>query len=167
MFFENENISIITLIQVATETAIQLIDETDYQYHCAIRISKANALNDPQYNLIKDKATQDEMRKFCRWFAQEYVLPTEFRISKLSQETNNPDIAAFGFGGAGWNIVTYRNTPNNSLPLLWFRPPNDSYRPPFERVDSRIGDTWSGRREWLDRVEADPDLRQKILRAMS
>lgn len=167
LFFQESEITVVALIQLATDCALQLLEERAHKYHCAIRLPMSNALNHSEYNLVGDKQLQQRMRGMCEWFAAKYVLPTDYRLSKISKETNDPQVAAFGFGGYGWNIVTHRNTPNNSLPILWFRPPDDSYRPPFERIDSRIGNTWSGRREWLNRVEENPELRMKIVRALS
>ncbi len=167
IFSKKRNVNIVALIQVATEEVVRLLDSSDYDYVCAIKIPKYCALNDPTYNLISDHSVINEMKELCKWFAENIVLSTEYRIAKLSKEQNDPDIAAFGFGKKGWNIVTYKNTPNNSLPLLWFRPPNNSYLPPFERIDSRIGASWPGRKEWLKRVTGNKKLKKHIIEILS
>lgn len=50
----------------------------------------------------------------------------------------------FGYGGDGWTIVTRKNCPNNSLPLLWY-PHTDSVTtdivPLFGRIDSHKSHT--------------------------
>jgi hypothetical protein len=166
LFFDQSNLEIIALIQLATETALQALGDSGYRYHCAIKIPNHQALNDVNYNLYGNSSLQESMREICKWFAEEHVLKTNYRLATMSLEQKNSDIAAFGFGGLGWSIVTHRNTPNNSLPLLWFRPPGEVYRPPFERIDSRIGKPWAGRSEWLTRVEASVTQRQIIIDAM-
>ena len=159
--------AIITLIQLATEEALNRLSSEGRAHRCAITIPLTCALNSDAYQLIADAALVEQMRRACDWFASTYVLPTDYRISRLSREAHDANIARFGFGSKGWSVVTWKTAPNNSLPLLWFRPPGDSYRPPFERIDSRIGRAWPGRSEWLSAVSIDEDrakrLRQAIL----
>jgi len=166
LFFEDSEIEIVALIQLATDKALAELSSSGYSYHCSIRVPSFQALSDTNYNLYGNSSLQQSMRDVCKWFAEEHVLTTDYRLATLSREAKDPDIAAFGFGKSGWSIVTYRNTPNNSLPILWFRPPGDSYRPPFERIDSRIGKPWAGRSDWLSRLETDVTQRQKLTDAM-
>jgi hypothetical protein len=153
----------LVLIQLITELAIGELDKTGTEYISAINIPLSCALKSDSYSIISDASLVEEMETLCRWFGDTHVLPTNYRLAQISKQENNPNIAAFGFGAMGWNIVTYKNTPNNSLPILWFLPPGNAFRPPFERIDSRIGSPWAGRKNWLDRVEKDEKLRNQIL----
>lgn len=54
-------------------------------------------------------------------------------------------VEKLGYRNGGWLLVTEVNCPNNSLPLLWFAPPNlepaespNSYKPPFPRIPSTL-----------------------------
>lgn len=163
LIFRDKAPSIVALVQVATERAIDHFKENNIDYLCAIQIPLSCALNSGIYDIIKDDSLRAEMKELCQWFAEEHILHTDYRLAQMAKENEDIAIAAFGFGKLGWSIVTYKNVPNNSLPILWFRPPNDQYIPPFERIDSRIGETWSGRKEWLNNAVKDGSL-QKIIR---
>ncbi|HXA16445.1 MAG TPA: hypothetical protein VN380_05605 [Thermoanaerobaculia bacterium] len=158
--------TIIALIQLATEEALDRLRQEGRAHRCAITIPLTCALNSDAYSLIANARLVGEMRRACDWFASTHVLPTEYRIARMSREANNVDIARFGFGSKGWSVVTWKTAPNNSLPLLWFRPPGDSYRPPFERIDSRIGRAWPGRGEWVTALRADEDRANRLRKAM-
>jgi hypothetical protein len=154
---------ITVLVQLATDEALSSICSAVPSCHCAIRIPSTCALNSREYTLIKDNELVEKMREACVWFADHYVLATNYRLARLSRESSDKSIAVFGFASRGWSIVTYKNTPNNSLPLLWFRPPKDGYLPPFERIDSRIGQAWKGRREWLSKLMNDDSRKSKLV----
>jgi hypothetical protein len=146
---------VIALIQVATEQAILEIDKMEVPFLVGLTVPLSCALNTEGYRLIHASSLVRRMRKLCKWFAETHVMPSKYRIAQLSAERKNPAIAQFGFGGMGWNLILHKNAPNNSLPLLWFRPPGDEYLPPFERIDSRIASSWDGRGNWMDRVGSD------------
>lgn len=153
---------IIALIQVATGDAITTLQDSEQDFISAIEVPESCALNSSSYALADDTLIVDGMRDLCTWFAETHILTTDYRIADLSRTQSDQSIAQFGYGSRGWNVVMSRNTPNNSLPLLWFRPPSDLYRPPFERIDSRIDESWKGRNRWLQRVEAEQGLRDKM-----
>jgi hypothetical protein len=163
LLFPSKVPNITALIQIITEPAKLEIKKRNGTYIAALNIPVSCALNSSKYSLISNSLLVAKMRELCQWFGQKHVLSTDYRLSKLSVLENNPDIASYGFGAMGWNIVTHKNTPNNSLPILWFRPPSNQYRPPFERIDSRIGPTWSGRRDWLEKIESDSARRTELL----
>ena len=50
----------------------------------------------------------------------------------------NLDDLRFGYGGDGWTIVRCKNSPNNSLPILWYphTKSSTSLNPLFARIDS-------------------------------
>ena len=166
LLFPTEKITICALIQVVTEPAAKELQRAGAQFVAAIEIPQSCALNTGSYSLVTDPALVAKMKELCTWFGRTHVLPTDYRLARLTREHGVLDIANFGFDAKGRNIESYKNTPNNSLPILWFRPPDDSYRPPFERIDSRIGSSWGGRSEWLERVEKDENLRGRIREAL-
>ncbi len=163
LFLPRYPITIVALIQVLTEVAADVLDSSNLAYHAAIRIPRSSGLKFNEFDLVDNPELVGQMRELCHWFANEHVLPSDSRLSRLSKEEGAREMACYGFGGHGWSIVTHRNAPNNSLPLLWFKPPHGRYLPPFERIDSRLGDPWPERREWLRRAEADQTVRQRVM----
>jgi hypothetical protein len=167
LFFPDRSIKFIALIQIATDRALEILNRTESDIISAITIPESCALNSQFYDLITDDDLILSMRELCKWFGEEVILPSQSRLSLISEKAENLDILYYGFGGMGWNIVTHRNTPNNSLPLLWFAHQSSDYRPPFERVDSRTTASWAGRKEWLRRVKTDDDHRTTVMDAIS
>ena len=150
-----EAITIIALIQVCTEEARQALAESACDCETAVTVPLHCALNGGCYSLLSTPQLIQDVHELCRWFGKTHVIPSDYRLSHMSVERDDPDLATYGFGKRGWAIVTHKNTPNNSLPIFWFRPRSNDYLAPFERIDSRIGPSWSGRREWLDRIARD------------
>ncbi|MBK8057869.1 MAG: hypothetical protein IPK33_08320 [Gemmatimonadetes bacterium] len=163
---------IVAVIQVATETAIATLRDEEMQIVTAVVVPKTHALGLPEYRAVADPRIVRAIHDACDWFAQTYVIPSQYRFGRLcrdeierSGEAQGLRLAAYGFGKAGWTIATYKNTPNNAVPLLWFRPESDEYLPPFERIDSRTRDTWSGRTDWLDALQSN-EAEQAALRTL-
>ena len=64
-----------------------------------------------------------------------------FSETKILDKTGKkPEDFLFGFGNQGWTIITWRNSPNNTLPLLWYPTVNAriSTHAIFPRDESRI-----------------------------
>jgi hypothetical protein len=154
--------TLVALVQVVTDHAYDRLIAAKADFLSAIRVPASCALTAPNYSLISDLSLAAQIKNLCQWFAETHILTTTYRLAELSRRDNNPAIAYYGYGELGWNIITHKNAPNNSLPILWFRPPTDAYRPPFERIDSRVHPPWPGRTEWLDRLENDPQLSAKV-----
>jgi hypothetical protein len=152
--------NIVVLVQVLSEPAYEALRATDVEVHEAIRVPMKCALASQECTLVNDHRLRDDMRTLCRWFAEEYVRKGQHKLNVDS--VHNPDQTVFGYGGHGWTIVTSRNAPNNSLPILWYRDHTKAYRPPFERVESRLKENWPGRRQWQDRFTRDLTLRSKL-----
>lgn len=140
---------IITVLLMATEKAEQKLQEIDAIYHRAVGIPNSASLAHEKYTLISDKKLIDKMKSACDWFSKHVVLKTESRFSRQATADPYKNVGQFGFKEGGWSIVTYKNAPNNSLPILWFS--NEQYTAPFERVDSRTNNhSTSTRKEWLE-----------------
>ena len=152
--------NIVVLVQVLSDPAHEALRATDVEMHEAIRVPKRCALASEECTLVNDHRLRDDMRTLCRWFAEEYVRKGQHKLNVDS--VHNPGQTVFGYGGHGWTIVTSRNAPNNSLPILWYRDHAKAYRPPFERVESRLRENWPGRRQWQDRFTRDLTLRSKL-----
>lgn len=60
------------------------------------------------------------------------VKATERRVLTRHGAHDDPPTNAFGWRGGGATLVTYRNTPNNTLPLVHHRAPN--WDPLFRRI---------------------------------
>lgn len=155
-------IGVTILAQVATETAVERFRQAGVCFEAAIIVPRRNAIRYCLGQKATDHKLMQSIVDVCDWFAEEYVLRCDNRISIMAKEDR--EVARYGFGAEGWNVVTYKNCPNNCLPLLWLWQPGKEYIPPFERVDSRDeGGTWPGRRNWLDEIASD-EVRQSNLR---
>jgi hypothetical protein len=152
--------NIVVLAQVLTEPASEALGVADVEIHEAIRIPSTCALASPECALVNDHRLRDDMRSLCKWFSEEYVRKGQHKLN--TDSAHNPDQTVFGYGAHGWTIVTSRNAPNNSLPILWYRDHTKVYRPPFERVESRFAENWPGRRQWQDRFTRDLALRSRL-----
>ena len=157
---------IVALIQLISEDALEKLKAADCEFSYGLKIPHSCAFNSPTYDLIQDSQLKEKARELCIWFAEKFILPENSRLSKMARQKDRA-IAEFGFGKMGWNVVTYKNAPNNSLPLFWYKPQDNSYPPPFERIDSRINESWPGRKEFLERIENDQEFRNKILKNLS
>ena len=162
LFRDGEPTKVASLIQVATEPALSQLRQADVDYWAAIVIPSSCALARAEYSSIGDASMVEAMKRACAWFAEEHVIPSRYRLAQMAKDQNDVNIARYGFGGDGWNIVTHKNSPNNCLPLLWFKPPTEKYNPPFERIDSRIGPSWPGRRESLESLLADEGAQERL-----
>jgi hypothetical protein len=151
---------LVVLVQVITEEALAKLRKTDFEYYYGVRVPEYCAINHKDYHLIQDQGLLLQAKELCDWFAREHVLPSKNRLSVMAE--TDIDIARYGFGKSGWNIVTYKNTPNNSLPLFWFKPDSGNYLPPFLRIDSRVNKSWDGRREFISKVQKDEEFKTSI-----
>lgn len=158
---------VLPLIQLATEQATLNLKEKGWDYSAAIQVPLNCALNHESFDAVDSPALKRKMKALCAWFAETHVLPTSTRLAQKSKQKQDADIATFGFGKLGWNIVTHKNAPNNALPILWFSSSEQPYQPPFARIESRRGPSWKGRKHWLARFKGNTDLkarmRQRIL----
>jgi hypothetical protein len=160
-------ITISCISQLATNEAKLTITSRGYSFSAALIIPSTYALSSPDCQLFRSDRAQSQVNDLCDWFAETHVKATpDHFISQFARETQNPKILKYGYGGHGWTIVTYKNAPNNSLPLIWFRPSSDQYVPPFERLDSRTRSSNSHRKKWIDDLRNDQarteELRNKV-----
>jgi hypothetical protein len=65
-------------------------------------------------------------------YVRAVVKSTATRVLKVLNEHDDPPKDAFGFRGVGALVVTYHNTPNNTIPLIHHRAP--TWKPLFRRV---------------------------------
>lgn len=159
--WEDERVSRpVALLQLATEEASTVLASGEHDFRRGIVVPNCFALSKPDYSLVRDIALVQQMREVCRWFARTHVQSSGYRLADMSR--TDEDVAVYGFGKSGWNVVTHKNTPNNSLPILWFKPPNGAYEPPYERLDSRISLGWQGRKQWVEQLESDETKRKNL-----
>jgi len=79
--------------------------------------------------------SKSQLAELVKWFA-ETVVDENSLLSRMARSCNTPKSKEWGFGAEGWLIATDENTPNNSLPLLWYGSPVHPYIPPYKRVSS-------------------------------
>lgn len=155
---------IIALVQVMTSDAAALLSTNGIAFKNAVMVPGAAALSKKEYSLIVNSDLILAMRRLCQWFADEIVMKCDSRLTQQSGERGR-ETAVYGFGEAGWSVVTHRNTPNNSLPILWFDSSSE-YRPPFPRNESRVGEIWSGRNDWVKEFAENDTLRSGLRRVL-
>ncbi|MCL2288914.1 MAG: hypothetical protein FWC33_07085 [Candidatus Bathyarchaeota archaeon] len=109
-------------------------------YECAF-----NAKEKREYGLLKDKELIKKVDELCSYFAKNIIEKFPNDLTQTIDKKNAKgeceeaaDIAKYGYGRLGWNVITYKNAPNNSLPFLWCQPDGScTYKAPFRRVPSR------------------------------
>lgn len=156
--------------QVATSaaeaTVEQWIRDDDIQavdMLSAIRLDDRARVISPHCRLF-EPATREMVVNLCTWFDEEVV--ARDRSLRWFREKSGGSLA-FGYQQTGITLVDHRNTPTNSLPLLWFNAtdpaadyeagqPRPKYVGPFPRVHSRRGPEdprWSETTRWADVLE--------------
>jgi hypothetical protein len=84
----------------------------------------------PASACIKEKPTTGEPPEFS--YIRALVKNTAKRVLDPSDTHDDPPNNPFGYKGCGSLVVTYRNTPNNTLPLIHHRAP--MWNPLFRRL---------------------------------
>ena len=95
-----------------------------------------------------------DVRNLTKWFRSN-MLPEGGLLDRMERIFDDPELGLWGFGRGGWLITTSSNTPNNSLPLLWYTPEGGTYVAPYPRVSSRLyeDDVWNLRPILWDIIE--------------
>jgi hypothetical protein len=71
-------------------------------------------------SLLAGKELHNELARAVDFFKEKYFYQY-LRETQISVATGTTlEEIKWGFGGKGWSVVTDRNCPNNSLPLLWY-----------------------------------------------
>jgi hypothetical protein len=160
------------LVQLMTQQALVLFnpfvnsqpgDSIEY----GLFLDDAFRVNHSTCRFFSSAAARDKVKELLTWFGGKYFpnpvqceLPFETEHS-LSEDVNFAKTLAlhrgykhdsefrYGWKDGGYTIVTHRNAPTNSLPILWY-PMCDSrwasgpplrYTPPFPRLHSRWSQT--------------------------
>ncbi|MCD4654933.1 hypothetical protein K8T06_13485 [bacterium] len=101
--------------------------------------------------IIERGHRQTDVESLCKWFRDE-ILPDDSHIHRLAKTFADPNILLWGFGGEGWLVAGNRNTPNNSLPILWLNSKEKAYVAPYPRVPSRLYEhsEWNLREPYME-----------------
>ena len=96
----------------------------------------------------------NEIRSLAKWFRKNLV-PIGGLLERMEITLKDPEIGLWGVGHDGWLITTSSNTPNNSMPFLWYTPEDGKSVAPFPRVSSRLyrNDVWNIRPLLWDIIE--------------
>ncbi|WP_203929957.1 phosphoribosyltransferase-like protein [Virgisporangium ochraceum] len=149
------------LIQAATDRARERLAADSIGHIAAIRLVNSISTLPVGYADLPGEVP-DAVTRFCRWFADHHVAGSGHRLGGAG-----PDTAAFGRSAAGLLVVTHKNTPDSTVPPLWLSTHSPPYRAPFERLESRVGLGWTGRKEWYARLRRDDALRTRLSHLVS
>lgn len=131
-----EEVKCIALVLCATEGALQRLQESFATVVVQEVVSDKYCLRNENCVVAPTRETQEQVLELAEWFA-ESVLEESDLLWKMADVMEDPEITRWGFGKEGWLLTGDINTPNNSFPLLWYKPVNHPYSPPFLRVSSR------------------------------
>lgn len=124
----------------------------------AVHLDSRAQVGNPDCRLFSSE-THELVIRLCEWFDNE-IVSRDLSLATFRERSSGS--LALGYRRTGITLVDYRNTPTNSLPLLWFnsRDPDARYEPgashpkyvgPFPRVHSRRGQEdsrWSESTLW-------------------
>lgn len=141
----------------------------------AVRLDGRAQVGSPECRLFNSE-THQLVISLCEWFDKE-IVSQDLSLATFRERSSGS--LALGYRNTGITLVDYRNTPTNSLPLLWFnsRDPDAQYKPgvsrpkyvgPFPRVHSRRGkedSRWSESTLWKEILR--PSARETILDRLS
>jgi cytidylate kinase len=99
----------------------KLYDEVIY----GIRFDESCRITSDRCSVFRSQDTLRKVRRFCEWFAEihfgglpeQHIFHSELRKSK--RDDYHP-LYAYGWRDGGYLVVRQTNTPNNSLPVLWW-----------------------------------------------
>lgn len=84
----------------------------------------------PEADCIKETPSRLEPPEFT--YIRTLIQQTSARVLQPYNEHDDPPSSPFGYKGCGALVVPYRNTPNNTLPLIHHRAPD--WTPLFRRL---------------------------------
>ena len=95
-----------------------------------------------------------EVIEITKWFRENLVSEGDI-VERMEKVTCDPRFGLWGFGAEGWLLAGEKNTPNNTIPLLWHNPKVQGYIPPFPRTSSRLYEDskWNIRSAYWQLVE--------------
>lgn len=127
--FEIENLGLHILFFIATKAALDSINEGMNEYK---RISKLKFSHTVDAVQLLDNTIKDETLSNLKFIdlIQKYFDST---IIDDHYKKGKHEIPYLGFDECGLPLILHHNTPNNSLPILWF-PEDKIYRGLFPRI---------------------------------
>jgi hypothetical protein len=192
LLFDGPPPHILLGVQILSHQAEQALCASPELLHTSfgIRIDSDCGLRSDTCSLFSSSVTLDSARKLCDWFGSTYF-PVQLEIpdsrSRRTPSASNVDEAIaltlrkhreagydpvfrYGWYDGGYTLVTAKNCPTNSIPLLWY-PMVDaqlplfdrSYTPPFPRNPSRKRQVVAHDSERLKRVLSKGELLRKVL----
>lgn len=149
------SIEVVVFLATATEESIKNLSKNFNQIYIDEIIPNDFSLKYTSCMKLTEASAKVEISELLEWFAQEVINSNDNYLQKMSRIFKDQDSLSYGFGGEGWLISTDHNTPNNSLPLLWYSSENHPYLPPFPRVSSRTYDSqqWNLRNVYQEIIE--------------
>jgi hypothetical protein len=93
-------------------------------------VTIAPTIQFPAEQCVLDQSTEGEPSQLPRFRAA--VRSTQDRVLRRLNPLDDPPRNAFGYEGSGAVVVTFHNTPNNTLPLIHHRAPD--WEPLFRRI---------------------------------
>lgn len=118
--------NIFVLLMVSTEEAIDKISsipEVKHVMPCIIMDESSKTFSDTSIVFQGySPEFKEQAKKLCNYYGE---------LIMTSEEGNTP----LGFGGSGYLIGAYYNTPNNSLPIFWSEV--NHWKPIFKRYDKK------------------------------
>ena len=155
--------------QITTEQALSSLNEiipTD-KIAYGIKFDDSVRVVSDKCKLFHKKETLNAVRKLCEWFGDRYFLnqldPDYKRRIEVHVNSGGKENYAYGWKDCGYTIVTQDNALSNSVPIIYYNPPEneillnkeqvDGYTPPFLRIESRVSHTTSKDKDKLSGLE--------------
>lgn len=167
--------------QIITSSAEAAVNEwsirsgvSDLTVLSAIRLDERARVGSPECALFDSQRTHESVLALCEWFDAE-VVSRDVSLDPFRERSDGS--LALGYKQTGLTLTDSRNTPTNSLPLLWFDSSDPdaryhraeySYTGPFPRTHSRRGKEQPELSEsalWGEILS--PHARDELLRALT